>query len=106
GGILIVYANMGVPAEYLIAASIMAAPASLVISKIIYPETQVSETRGNVELKVKSDYHNLIDAISHGASDGFKISLNIVAMLIGFIALIAFIDYILQTISPSLSLDI
>ncbi len=105
GGILIVYVNMGVPAEYLLAASIMAAPGSLVISKIVYPETEVSQTKGNVKLEVKSTYSNLIDAISHGASDGFKISLNIVAMLIGFIALITFIDYILVHISPALSLD-
>lgn len=105
GGILIVYANMGVPAEYLLAASIMAAPASLVICKIVYPETEVSQTKGNVKLDVKSNYSNVIDAISHGASDGMKISLNVVAMLIGFIALIAFIDYILRKINPALSLD-
>jgi CNT family concentrative nucleoside transporter len=105
GGILIVYANMGVPAEYLLAASIMAAPASLVISKIVYPETEVSETKGQVKLEVKSNYSNVIDAISHGASDGMKISLNVVAMLIGFIALIALIDYALRKISPELSLD-
>jgi CNT family concentrative nucleoside transporter len=105
GGILIVYVNMGVPAEYLLAASIMAAPGSLVISKIVFPETEVSQTKGNVKLEVKSSYSNLIDAISHGASDGFKISLNIVAMLIGFIALITFVDYILVHISPALSLD-
>jgi CNT family concentrative nucleoside transporter len=105
GGILIVYVNMGVPAEYLLAASIMAAPGSLVISKIVFPETEVSQTKGNVKLEVKSSYSNLIDAISHGASDGLKISLNIVAMLIGFIALISFIDYVLIHISPVLSLD-
>ena len=105
GGILIVYANMGVPAEYLLAASIMAAPASLVVSKIVYPETEVSETKGQVKLEVKSNYSNVIDAISHGASDGMKISLNVVAMLIGFIALIAFIDYVLRKVNPALSLD-
>jgi CNT family concentrative nucleoside transporter len=105
GGILIVYVNMGVPAEYLLAASIMAAPASLVISKIVYPETEISETKGNVKLEVKSSYSNVIDAISHGASDGMKISLNIVAMLIGFIGLITLIDYLLQRISPELSLN-
>jgi CNT family concentrative nucleoside transporter len=105
GGILIVYVNMGMPAEYLIAASLMAAPASLVISKIVYPETEESQTKGDVRLEVKSPYSNLIDAISHGASDGMKISINVVAMLIGFLALIAFINYLLQMISPSLSLN-
>jgi concentrative nucleoside transporter, CNT family len=96
GGILIVYVNMGVPAEYLIAASLMAAPASLVIAKIVYPETEVSQTKGHVSIEVKSQYSNLIDAISHGASDGMKISINVIAMLIGFIALIAFINYLMM----------
>lgn len=105
GGILIVYVNMGIPAQFLLAASIMAAPAALVISKILYPETEESETKGRVKLEVKSQYNNLIDAISHGASDGMKISLNVIAMLIGFIALIAFINYIFGKIYPGLSLE-
>lgn len=106
GGILIVYVNMGIPAEYLIAASLMAAPGALVISKIVYPETQESQTKGNVKLEVKSPYSNVIDAISHGASDGMKISINVVAMLIGFLALIAFINYVMQKISPGLNLNL
>src|ERR1051326_2534123 len=95
GGILIVYANMGAKAEYLLAASLMAAPGALVISKIIYPETEESQTMGKVKLDVKSHYSNLVDAISHGAADGFKIAMNVIAMLIGFIALIAMINWIL-----------
>ncbi|MDZ4757631.1 MAG: nucleoside transporter C-terminal domain-containing protein [Bacteroidota bacterium] len=105
GGILIVYVNMGIPAQFLLAASIMAAPAALVISKIVFPETEESETKGRVKLEVKSQYNNLIDAISHGASDGMKISLNVIAMLIGFIALIAFINYLLGLIYPGFSLE-
>lgn len=112
GGILIVYVNMGIPAEYLIAASIMAAPASLVISKIVYPETEVSQTQGKVTIEVKSHYANIIDAISHGASDGMKISINVIAMLVGFIGLIALINYLLMKINilcgspvPDLSLN-
>ena len=95
GGILIVYSNMGAKAEYLLAASLMAAPGALVISKIIYPETEESQTMGKVKLDVKSHYSNLVDAISHGAADGFKIAMNVIAMLIGFIALIAMINWIL-----------
>lgn len=100
GGILIVYANMGAQAGMdlaprLIMASLMAAPGALVISKIIMPETEPSETMGTVKLEVKSSYTNLIDAISHGAGDGFKIAMNVIAMLIGFIALIALLDFIL-----------
>jgi len=93
GGILIVYVNMGAKAEYLLTASLMAAPAALVISKIIYPETEESQTKGQVKLEVKSEYTNVIDAISHGAADGMKIAINVIAMLIGFIALIALINY-------------
>jgi CNT family concentrative nucleoside transporter len=100
GGILVVYANMGAKAGLdlapkLITASLMAAPGALVIAKIVFPETEESQTMGKVKLEVKSQYNNLIDAISHGASDGMKIGVNVIAMLIGFIALIACVDYIL-----------
>ena len=103
GGILIVYANMGAQAGLnlapkLIMASLMAAPGALIISKIVFPETEVSQTMGKVKLEVKSEYTNLIDAISHGAGEGFKIAMNVIAMLIGFIALIALVDYTLINI--------
>ncbi|GIV44128.1 MAG: nucleoside permease [Bacteroidia bacterium] len=92
GGVMAVYISMGVPAQYLLAASLMAAPGALVISKIVYPETEESQTKGSVTLKIEKNHANLMDAISHGASDGLKISLNVIAMLLGFIALIAMID--------------
>ncbi len=95
GGVMAVYIQMGVDAKYLLAASIMAAPAALVIAKIMYPETEPSETKGEVKLEIKKQHSNLMDAISHGASDGLKVSLNVVAMLIGVIALIALIDAML-----------
>jgi concentrative nucleoside transporter, CNT family len=100
GGILVVYASMGAQAGIdlapkLITASIMAAPGALVISKIVFPETEKSQTLRHVELEVKSDYKNAIDAISHGAGDGFRVAMNVIAMLIGFIAVIALIDYLL-----------
>ncbi len=100
GGILVVYANMGAQAGFdlapkLIMASLMAAPGALVISKIVYPETEESQTMGRVKLEVKSHYTNVVDAISHGAGDGFKIAMNVIAMLIGFIAVIACVDWIL-----------
>jgi len=103
GGILVVYANMGAAAGMdlapkLITASLMAAPGALVIAKIVFPETQESQTMGTVKLEVKSDYSNVIDAVSHGAGDGFKIAMNVIAMLIGFIAVIACIDWILVSI--------
>lgn len=95
GGVMAVYISMGVPASYLLAASLMAAPGALVISKIVHPETQESETKGKVKLEVKSGYTNIMDAISHGATDGMKISINVIAMLIGVIALIALVDALL-----------
>lgn len=103
GGILVVYANMGSAAGLdlapkLITASLMAAPGALVISKIVFPEIEESQTFGKVKLEVKSNYTNVIDAISHGAGDGFKIAMNVIAMLIGFIAIIACLDYVLVRI--------
>ncbi len=115
GGILVVYVNMGAQAGLdlapkLIAASLMAAPGALVIAKILYPETEQSQTMGEVKLEVKSNYVNVIDAISHGASDGFKISMNVIAMLIGFISLIAMLDWMLlhmgHWFSPDLNLSL
>jgi len=103
GGVMAVYISMGVPAPYLLAASIMAAPAALVISKIVYPETEETETKGAVKLEVKKSHANLLDAISHGASDGLKVSLNVIAMLIGFIALIALVNMILAKIGVLLA---
>ncbi len=106
GGILIIYANMGARPEYLIAASIMAAPGALVISKIVFPETETSPTMDNVKLEVKNEYTNLVDAITHGATDGFKIAMNVIAMLIGFIALITMLNWILSHIYTGLTLDL
>ncbi|MFM7216524.1 MAG: NupC/NupG family nucleoside CNT transporter [Bacteroidota bacterium] len=95
GGVMAIYISMGVPANLLLAASLMAAPAALVISKIVLPETEPSQTKGEVKLEVKKSHSNIMDAISHGAGDGLKISLNVIAMLIGVIALIALIDFLL-----------
>jgi len=95
GGVMAVYISMGVPASYLLAASLMAAPGALVISKIVFPETQESETKGTVKLEVKKQYTNIMDAISHGATDGMTISINVIAMLIGVIALVALADALL-----------
>jgi concentrative nucleoside transporter, CNT family len=110
GGVMATYIKFGVPAEYLIAASIMAAPGALAIAKILHPETEESETTGEVTLKVGKQHSNLVDAISAGCSEGLKVGFNVVAMLIGFLALIALIDYILGAIGgmagfPSFSLN-
>ena len=95
GGVMAVYISLGVPAAYLIAASLMAAPGALVISKIVYPETEHSETQRVVKLEIKKTHVNLLDAIAAGAGEGLKVGLHITAMLIAFIALVALLDYLL-----------
>ena len=95
GGVMATYILFGVKAEYLIAASIMAAPGALAIAKIMHPETEEPETQGSVKLKVGKQHSNIVDAISAGCSDGLKVGLNVLAMLVGFLALIALINYIL-----------
>lgn len=111
GGVMAVYISLGVPAPYLLAASLMAAPGALVISKIMFPETEKSETQGEVKLEISKSHANLVDAISAGASEGLKVGLNVIAMLIGFIALIALVDIGLGHIGtwinvPSLSMNL
>jgi concentrative nucleoside transporter, CNT family len=111
GGVMAVYISLGVPAPYLIAASLMAAPGALVISKIVYPETEVSETKGAVKLEIKKTHANLLDAVAAGASEGLKVGFNVIAMLIGFIALVALLDYLLGKVGgvfafPQLSFNL
>jgi len=98
GGVLAGYIAMGVSAGHLVAASVMSAPAALVIGKIIYPETEHSETAGDVSLPEIKESQNLLDAASNGIWDGLKLAVNVGAMLIGFIALIAVVDVIFNKI--------
>jgi CNT family concentrative nucleoside transporter len=80
-------------AKHLLSASIMAAPATIVIAKLLRPETEESLTRGKVSLHVEKTATNVIEAAANGAADGVKLALNVGAMLLAFIALIAMIDY-------------
>lgn len=96
GSGLAVYAAMGMPAAHLLAASIMSAPAALVIGKIIFPELESSATAGDAKLPDVEVGSNVIEAASNGISDGLKLALNVGAMLIGFIALIAALDVLLS----------
>lgn len=82
-------------ATHLLGASVMAAPAALLLSKILYPETEEPETKGTVKVDVEKNASNVIEAAAAGASDGLTLALNVAAMLIGFIALIALINYFL-----------
>ncbi|MDD2998768.1 MAG: nucleoside transporter C-terminal domain-containing protein [Candidatus Riflebacteria bacterium] len=94
GGVMAGYVGMlkdSIPgiAGHLIAASVMSAPAAMVFAKILVPETEVPETSGNVELKIEKIDQNVIDAAARGCSEGMSLALNVAAMLIGFIAMIA-----------------
>jgi CNT family concentrative nucleoside transporter len=82
-------------AVHLITASVMAAPASLVISKILFPETEEPQTKGTVKVEVEKDASNVIEAAANGTSDGMKLALNVGAMLIVFIAFIYLLNYVL-----------
>ncbi len=95
GGVMAAYVRFGVDAGHLMAASVMSAPAALVVAKIIYPETEESKTRGIVKLDVEKKTANIIDAAANGAADGLRLALNVGAMLMAFIALIAMIDFFL-----------
>ena len=96
GGVLAGYISMGVPAGHLVAASVMSAPAALVIGKIIYPELEHSQTAGDAALPKIEVGSNVIEAASNGITDGMKLAVNVGAMLIGFIALIAVLDLTLN----------
>ena len=95
GGVMALYIAMGVKAEFLLAASIMAAAGALVVSKIVYPETVKSPTKGEVTIKIERQHVNLIDSIAHAASDGMRVSLNVIAMLIALLSIIAMGDWLL-----------
>ena len=92
GGVLVAYAGMGIDAGHLVAASVISAPAALLISKLMIPETEQSVTRGHVELTVEEKHANIVDAATKGALDGMKLTLNVVAMLIAFLGLVALFD--------------
>lgn len=95
GAMMPIYAMMGIPIEYVLASGIMAIPGALVMSKIVYPETATPETMENIKLSKRKTHSNVFDAIASGASEGMMVSLNVVAMLLAIVALIAFIDYVL-----------
>ena len=107
GGVLAAYVNLlggGDPAQqilyakHLLSASVMAAPATIVIAKILVPETIKSQTMGEVKVKIEKTASNVIDAAATGAGDGLKLALNVAGMLLAFIALIAMINWILSGI--------
>jgi CNT family concentrative nucleoside transporter len=92
-------------AVQLLAASVMAAPASLVIAKILYPETGTPVTKGTVKLKVEKNASNVIEAAATGAGDGLQLALNVGAMLLAFIAGISLINYLFTGLGNLLNVN-
>jgi len=91
---------MGADAGHLMVASLMSAPASLVVAKIMIPETEESVTKGTVRVDVPKTDVNVLDAACRGAADGLKLVLNIAAMLIAFIALVHLVNWALSPLPP------
>ena len=83
-------------ATHLLGASVMAAPAGIVIAKIIMPEVESPETKGSVKIDIEKNAANVIEAASNGAADGWKLAINVGAMLLAFIGLIALVNYLLN----------
>lgn len=104
GGVLAVYIGMGVDATALITASVMAAPGAMVIAKILQPETGDPLTRGVVRIDVEKTTVNFVDALARGAGEGMKLAINVAAMLIAFLAMVALVDGILGSFSDGLTL--
>lgn len=96
GGVLAAYVGFGIDAGHLLAASVMSAPAALVCAKLMVPELEQSETAGVVKVDLPKISTNVIDAAASGASDGLKLAVNVAAMLLSFIALIAMLNGILS----------
>jgi len=102
GGVMAAYVRFGVDAGHLLAASVMSAPAALVVAKLMFPEKLSSPTAGAVRLEVPREHANLLDAAAGGASVGLRLAANVAAMLLAFIALVAMINYGLGWLGTSL----
>ncbi len=93
GGVLAAYVGFGIDPGHLVAASFMSAPAALVAAKMFYPETGESVTAGEIKIKLEKTSDNIFDAVCSGAGVGMKLVLNIIAMLLAFVALIAMLNW-------------
>ena len=96
GGVLAIYIGFGIDAGHLVTASVISAPAGLLIAKVMLPETEMSETAGTSTVAVPRETTNMIEAATYGATEGLKLALNVAAMLIAFMGLIALVDYLLS----------
>ncbi len=106
GGVLAIYvkwlSNIPGIAGHLLAASVMSAPAAVVVSKIIYPEVEKSKTSGDMNIEIKNENSNAMEALGDGASDGLKLAANVGAMLVAFISIVALLNYIFGIFGTSI----
>jgi CNT family concentrative nucleoside transporter len=102
GGIMAAYILFGIEAQHLLTAVIMTAPGTLMMAKIFVPETEVPETTGTVTLEVERTDVNVIDAAGRGTGEGLQLALNVGAMLISFLALVALVNALLGLVDLSL----
>lgn len=104
GGVMAVYIALGADPVAILTTSVMAAPCGLYIAKILQPEVEVPATRGDATIDVERKHSNFVDAAAAGASDGMQLAINVAAMLIAFLAILAMLDFLLGMIHPALSL--
>jgi len=99
GGVLAIYVMWltDIPgiAGHLLAASVMSAPGALVVAKIIYPETESSETMGDLKINIEQNSTNAMEALGDGATSGLRLAANVAAMLVAFVSFVAMINYLL-----------
>lgn len=92
-GVMVVYGTLGISSGHLLTASVLSAPAALLIAKVMVPETERSETAGGAHAKLEQSFTNSIDALCRGASEGVTLAINVMGMLIAFIAVVALMNY-------------
>jgi concentrative nucleoside transporter, CNT family len=96
GGVLAAYVAFGISAGHLLTASVISAPASLMMAKILLPEREISPTRHGAGSRIEKTTVNGIDALCLGASDGMRLAINVMAMLIAFVAAVALLNHLLS----------
>jgi CNT family concentrative nucleoside transporter len=105
GGVLAAYVSFGIDAGHLVAASFMSAPAALVAAKMFLPETEASATAGGVEIRFERTTANGFDAACVGAADGMKLAINVIAMIVAFVSLVAMANWAIGALAPGFTLQ-
>jgi len=105
GGVMAAYVRFGADAGHLMAASVMSAPAALVMAKIIFPETEKTMTTDAAKIKIEKNAVNVVDAAATGAADGLKLALNVGAMLLAFYSLVHLLDFFMISITGLVGIE-